>query len=292
MLIFIVGIDIAKRSHVARIIDSEGRTVVKPFSIRNSCSGYNALLARMNKITNRKSEFILAMEATSHYWLALYTRLCRESYRAVLLNPSQTHAMRELRYVFDVSDTGGEEHTCPKLWSYREEHQEVVAAALAQRYGVPDGNDLPEQFEKIASQLAEEYWTDHQQDIIHIVDGSFLEEYDTFNIGVQFKNAAAVSIAYVLMSRCGLEPENYFEHEDFLSIFDFNTPATVTELGTAVSMGSETVLRQIEVTIKKYEREKSAERSADHGKQPDLHASGRLPAPRPDPGRTASPLIL
>ena len=68
---FIVGIDIAKRSHVARIIDSEGQTVVKPFSIRNSCSGYNILLMRMNKITNHKSEFILVMEATSHYWLAL-----------------------------------------------------------------------------------------------------------------------------------------------------------------------------------------------------------------------------
>ena len=93
---FIVGIDIAKRSHVARIIDSEGRIVVKPFSFRNSCSGYNALLARMHKITNRKSELILAMEATSHYWLALYTRLCREGYRVVLLNPIQTHAVREL----------------------------------------------------------------------------------------------------------------------------------------------------------------------------------------------------
>jgi len=78
---FIVGIDIAKRSHVARIIDSEGQTVVKPFSIRNSCFGYNALLARITKITNHKSEFILAMESTSHYWLALYTRLCREGYR-------------------------------------------------------------------------------------------------------------------------------------------------------------------------------------------------------------------
>ena len=93
---FIVGIDIAKRSHVARIIDSEGRIVAKPFSFRNSCSGYNALLARMHKITNRKSELILAMEATSHYWLALYTRLCREGYRVVLLNPIQTHAVREL----------------------------------------------------------------------------------------------------------------------------------------------------------------------------------------------------
>ena len=93
---FIVGIDIAKRSHVVRIIDSEGRTVVKPFSIRNSCSGYNTLLVRMNKITNHKSEFIIAMKSTSHYWLALYTRLCREGYQVVLLNPIQTHAMREL----------------------------------------------------------------------------------------------------------------------------------------------------------------------------------------------------
>ena len=93
---FIVGIDIAKRSHVARIINSDGQTVAKPFSFHNSCSGYNTLRARMNRITNLKSEFILAMEATSHYWLALYTRLCREGYQVVLLNPIQTHAMREL----------------------------------------------------------------------------------------------------------------------------------------------------------------------------------------------------
>lgn len=194
-----------------------------------------------------------------------------------------------LRYVFDVSDTGGEEHTRPRLWSYREEHKNAVSAALAQRYGISDGDDLSEQFEKISGQLAAEYWTDHQQDILRIVDGSFLEEYDEFNIGAQFRNAAAVSIAYTLMSRCGLEPENYFEHEDFLSIFDFNTPATVTELGTAVSIGSEAVLRQIEVTIKKYEREKSAERSAEHGDQSDLQPSGRLPDSQSGPAGTAGP---
>ncbi len=111
---FIVGIDIAKRSHVARIIDSEGQTVVKPFSIRNSCFGYNALLARITKITNHKSEFILAMESTSHYWLALYTRLCREGYRVVLLNPIQTHAMREL---LNQNDTKTDEiDNQPCLW--------------------------------------------------------------------------------------------------------------------------------------------------------------------------------
>ncbi len=130
-----------------------------------------------------------------------------------------------LRYVFDVADTGGGEETRPKLWKYREEYQDTVSAALEQRFDV-SGSDLVEQFEKIAAQLAAEYWDDHQQDILLIVDGSFLEEYDEFNIGAQFRNAAAVSIAYTLMSRCGLEPENYFEHEDFLSIFDFNTQDT------------------------------------------------------------------
>ena len=193
-----------------------------------------------------------------------------------------------LRYVFDVTDTGGGEETRPKLWKYQEEYQDTVSAVLEQRFGV-SGPDLSGQLEQIAAQLAGEYWDDHRQDILHIVDGSFLEEYDEFNIGAQFRNAAAVSIAYTLMSRCGLEPENYFEHEDFLSIFDFNTPDTITELGTAVSQGSETVLRQIEVTIKKYEREKSAERNAEHGEQSDLHPSGRLPDSQSGPAGAAGP---
>ena len=93
---FIVGIDIAKRSHMIRVIDSEGRTVCRPFSIRNSCSGCNALLERLRKLTNHKSEFLFAMESTSHYWLALYTRLRKEGYQVVVLNPIQTSAMRDI----------------------------------------------------------------------------------------------------------------------------------------------------------------------------------------------------
>ncbi|WP_304964605.1 IS110 family transposase [uncultured Oscillibacter sp.] len=93
---FIVGIDIAKRSHMVRVIDSEGRTVCKPFSIRNSCSGCNALLERLRKLTTHKSEFLFAMESTAHYWLALYTRLRKEGYQVVVLNPIQTDAMRDM----------------------------------------------------------------------------------------------------------------------------------------------------------------------------------------------------
>ncbi len=195
-----------------------------------------------------------------------------------------------LRYVFDVSDTGGDEETRPRLWQYQEEHREAVSAALAQRFDAPAGDgSLPEQLEKIAVQFMADYWYEHKQDILDIVDGSFLAEYDAYNIGVQFKSAAAVSMTYVLLSRCGLETENYFRHEDFLNVFDFNTPDTLTELGTAVSQGSEAVLRQIEVTIKKYEREKSAERSAEHGEQADVHADGGRSDPQPDPGGAAGP---
>ena len=195
-----------------------------------------------------------------------------------------------LRYVFDVSDTGGDEETRPWLWQYQEEHREAVSAALAQRFDAPAGDvSLPEQLEKIAVQFMEDYWYEHKQDILDIVDGSFLAEYDAYNIGAQFKSAAAVSMTYVLLSRCGLEAENYFRHEDFLNVFDFNTPDTLAELGTAVSQGSEAVLRQIEVTIKKYEREKSAERSAEHGEQADVHADGGRSDPQPDPGGAAGP---
>jgi len=94
-----------------------------------------------------------------------------------------------------------------------------VSAALENRFNVLGTDGLMDQLEKIASQLALDFWNNHQYDILHIVDGSFLEEYDELNVGVTFRNAASVSIAYALMSRCGLEPENYFVHEDFITSF-------------------------------------------------------------------------
>ena len=192
-----------------------------------------------------------------------------------------------LRYVFDISDTGTREHSrTPWLWTLNEEHTAPVMAMLERNYDV-SGGDLAQQLADVAAKLAEEYWADHRRDILPIVDGSFLEEYDEYNIEVQFKSAATVSITYALMSRCGLEPEQYFSHEDFMPIFDFNTPAVIGALGTAVSQANQQVLRQIGVTIQNYERAKSAERSATHGEQPDLHSERGLPDSRPAPERAA-----
>ena len=192
-----------------------------------------------------------------------------------------------LRYVFDISDTGTRPNSrTPWLWQLEEQHIGPVSAMLERNYGIA-GDDLAQQLTDVAGKLASEYWDEHQQDFRYIVDGSFLEEYDDLNVAVQFKSAATVSIAYALMSRCGLEPERYFQHEDFMSIFDFNTPATVGALGAAVSQINQQVLRQIGVTIQNYEREHIAERSMTHGEQSDLHEERRLPDSRSEPERAA-----
>ena len=93
---FIVGIDVAKRNHEVTVITSEGQVVCKAFRISNTCTGYNRMMERLGKLTNLKGQFIFAMESTAHYWLALYTRLKKDGYQVVILNPIQTHTMREM----------------------------------------------------------------------------------------------------------------------------------------------------------------------------------------------------
>ena len=255
-------------------------------------TGFLTTAARLYKYPYAEQVMIHAQrpDATAcaeyDFWNEKMGRYVRRGSKGIALIDSSGERPR-LRYVFDVSDTGGREFPKSRyLWEYREEHADAVSAMLESRYGVDGKGGLPDQLERIASQLAEEYWRDYKRDILAIVDDSFLYGYDEFNVGAAFQSAAAVSIAYSLMSRCGLEADDRFEHEDFLSIFDFNTPEAAAELGTAVSRINGEVLRQIEVTIKNYEREKLAERSRNHDRA-DLHQERGLPDSRPDAERDA-----
>ena len=255
-------------------------------------TGFLTTAARLYKYPYAEQVMIHAQrpDATAcaeyDFWNEKMGRYVRRGSKGIALIDSSGERPR-LRYVFDVSDTGGREFPKSRyLWEYREEHANAVSAMLESRYGVDGKGGLPDQLERIASQLAEEYWRDYKRDILAIVDDSFLYGYDEFNVGAAFQSAAAVSIAYSLMSRCGLEADDRFEHEDFLSIFDFNTPEAAAELGTAVSRINGEVLRQIEVTIKNYEREKLAERSHSHDRA-DLHQERGLPDSRPDAERNA-----
>ena len=224
-----------------------------------ACAGYEVWNDTMHRFVRRGSKGIALLDSSGD-------------------NP-------HIKYVFDVSDTGGGANARrPFLWEYRPEHQESVGTALEERFGSPDRASLALQLEAIAGDLIENYWDDHSQDILHIVDGSFLEEYDEDNLRATFHHAGTVSTAYMLMSRCGLDPSTYFTHEDFLPVFDFNTPETIGALGSAISEASDQVLRQIEVTIKRYEREHRAERMESH-EQTAIQDERRLPDSRSEPER-------
>lgn len=169
----------------------------------------------------------------------------------------------KLRYVFDVSDTGERRNSRPvQLWKMEREHEEPIIAALDKAFGVSEGaGPLEDHIMEAAEHLAQDYWEEHKKQIGDIVADSYLEGYDEFNIGVSFKRAAATSTAYTVFTRTVGSADDYFEHEDFLDIFDFNTQAASNVLGTAVSEMSSQIFREIERTIRNYERTKQAERS-------------------------------
>ena len=154
---------------------------------------------------------------------------------------------------------------------------------LAQEYGIHHER-LSQQIADIAGKLAESYWDNNSSDILAIVDGSFLMDYDEAGQELQFKSAAAMSIMFTVLERCGFEPEGYFDRDDFQAIYNFSTPDAVYALGTAVSDCSRDVLRNIERTVKTTIRRRNVERSQhEYEEQPrDLLDRRGLPAPEPD----------
>ena len=222
--------------------------------------------------------------ASFEMWNETMRRYVKRGSKGIALIDPETE---KLRYVFDVSDTGARENSRRLyLWEYNDaEHFDAVSKALEQKYDVGGGNGIAEQLEVIAAQLADEFWNEHRRDILSSVDDSFLEDYDDFNINAAFHNAATVSITYMLLSRCGLDPKEYFTPEDYLSVFDFNTPEAVCALGSAVSETSEEILRTVETAVKNYERERRAERIEHH--EHNIRPERRLPDSRTD-GRAAA----
>ena len=222
-------------------------------------------------------------------WNHRMGRYVRRGGRGIALLDDTGDRLR-LRYVFDVADTGTTPHSrTPWLWQLGEQHKESVTAMLEATYGAA-GDNLAQILSGVAQNLTDQYWEDGNFDYIRALDNSPEVEYDEFTIGIYFKAAASVSVAYSLLSRCGLHPEERFKADDFKALTFFQTPAAVMELGNAVSTISEGVLRQLEAVIRKYERERLTERMENNG-QPELHSERRLSNSRPEaeqPGHAAA----
>ena len=230
-----------------------------------ACADYDIWNNRMNRYVRRGSKGIALLD--------------------------QSSSVPRLHYVFDVSDTGVRRNSRdPEVWQLNDDLFQPVSEMLAQEYGIHHER-LSQQIADIAGKLAESYWDNNSTDILAIVDSSFLMDYDDAGQELQFKSAAAISIMYTILERCGFEPEGYFDRDDFQAIYDFSTPDAVYALGTAVSDCSRDVLRNIERTVKTTIRRRNVERSQHEYEEQerDLLDHRGLPAPEPDPQPAEDP---
>ena len=218
--------------------------------------------------------------ATYDLWHDTMRRYVRRGSKGIALLTPGPYGM-DVRYVFDVSDTGTRRNSrSVEPWVLSEEAMEPVRQMLEDQYYADAAMGLEGQIDQIARQQALEYWRNHARDIRDSVDGSQLAEYDDFSVGASFRKAAAASISYSIQTRCGLDPELF--REDFTEVLDWNTPATVAELGNAVSEISGQILRQIETTVRMTERSMNHERT-------DVQEERRLPAAGAGPDRSGAP---
>ena len=224
-----------------------------------ACADYDVWNNRMNRYVRRGSKGIALLDESSGF--------------------------PRLHYVFDVSDTGVRRNSRdPEVWQYNDDLKQPVSEMLAATYGI-SGERVSQQLADIAGKLVADYWDNNGGDIRAIVDGSLLMDYDEAGVEMQFKSAAAISVTYTLLERCGFEPAGWFDKDDFQAIYNFSTPDSVYALGAAVSDMSREVLRNIERTVKTTIRRRNAERSQYEYEQQERDLLDRrgLPAPEPDP---------
>ena len=222
--------------------------------------------------------------ASFDIWNNRMNRYVRRGSKGIALL-DQSSSVPRLHYVFDVSDTGVRRNSRdPEVWQLGPDLVQPVSEMLAATYGI-SGERVSQQLADIAGKLVADYWDNNGEDIRAIVDGSLLMDYDEAGVEMQFKSAAAISVTYTLLERCGFEPAGWFDKDDFQAIHDFSTPDAVFALGAAVSDMSREVLRNIERTVKTTIRRRNAERSQYEYEQQERDLLDRrgLPAPEPDP---------
>ena len=216
-------------------------------------------------------------------WNNRMNRYVRRGAKGIALL-DESRGFPRLHYVFDVSDTGVRRNSRdPEVWQFNDDLKQPVSEMLAATYGI-GGERVSQQLADVAGKLVADYWDNNGGDIRAIVDGSLLMDYDEAGVEMQFKSAAAISVTYTLLERCGLEPAGWFDKDDFQAIYNFSTPDSVYALGAAVSDMSREVLRNIERTVKTTIRRRNAERSQYEYEQQERDLLDRrgLPSPEPD----------
>lgn len=208
-----------------------------------------------------------------------------------------------LKYYFDVSDTHeGYYGSRPvPIWRMDKRYEQPVMERLADRFGGTEGGDFATFLIGTAENAVEDNLPDYLSQLKDCMKDSFLEELDDYNIEVIYRRLAANSVAYMLLSRCGLDADGYFEREDFAEIINFNTPQTLNAIGIATSDISEMALREISAAVRnvqieakcqnrtfarniasQYDKGRKQPERSENNERNHLHETGGLPYTRPD----------
>ena len=183
----------------------------------------------------------------------------------------------KLRYVFDMSDTNSRQGRTIPIWKMEPRYEDAVIEALENSYGeFPDRSGLAACLLETAKVIVEDNFGDYLTELRGIKEGSLLEELDDLSTETWFKGLVESSVAFIMLTRCGIDPMDYFSGEDFAHVYDFDTPETLSILGGAVSDIAEMPLREIATTVLSLCRAEQRENRTFDGNSDRQYHGGRI----------------
>ena len=248
-------------------------------------------------------------------WNRQFGRWVNRGANGIAVFDGEHNGKPRLKYYFDISDTHEARFPRPvPLWTVREEYAPDIIETLENSFGeLEHKEDLGEALLSAAKNAVEDNMPDYLSELKTLTEGSFLEELDELNLEVEYRRAVQNSIGYMLLVRCGLDPSDYFEDEDFRDVLNFNTPQTLNALGVATGDISQMCLSAISRTVLALQRQPQKENrtfepqqenqyavTEQENTQPErsfeydrdhLHQAGRLQSAEPSaaPGGAGSP---
>ena len=248
-------------------------------------------------------------------WNRQFGRWVNRGANGIAVFDGEHNGKSRLKYYFDISDTHEGRFPRPvPLWTVREEYAPDIIETLENSFGeLENKEDLGEALLSAAKNAVEDNISDYFSELKTLTEGSFLEELDELNLEVEYRRAVQNSIGYMLLVRCGLDPSEYFEDEDFRDVLNFNTPQTLNALGVATGDISQMCLSAISRTVLALQRQPQKENrtfepqqknqyavTEQENTQPErsfeydrdhLHQAGRLQSAEPSaaPGGAGSP---
>ena len=238
---------------------------------------------------------------TMEVWNKLFKRWVNKDSRSIAVFDTKGRR-NTLKYYFDVSDTHeGYYGSRPvPIWQMDKRYEQAVTERLSDRFGEVESTDLASVLMETARNAVEDNLQDYTAQLKTCTEGSFLEGLDDFNIEVMYRELAVNSVAFMLMARCGVDTEEYFDREDFGAIINFNTPQILNAIGIATSDIAEMALREISLSIRnvqiaekgqnrtfapkaqnRYDTGRQQPERSENNERNHLHQTGGLPYTRP-----------